>query len=58
MAEAGPDVGRAAEQPLADFKQVQPRVFAGLFPISSDDYEDCREALKKLKLNESLTLQL
>ena len=42
-----------AEQPLADFKQVQPRVFAGLFPISSDDYEDCREALKKLKLNDA-----
>ncbi|MCP4469436.1 MAG: elongation factor 4 [Gammaproteobacteria bacterium] len=42
-----------ASQPLADFKQVQPRVFAGLFPISSDDYEDCREALKKLKLNDA-----
>jgi GTP-binding protein LepA len=42
-----------AESPLADFKQVQPRVFAGLFPISSDDYEDCREALKKLKLNDA-----
>ena len=42
-----------AEKPLADFKQVQPRVFAGLFPISSDDYEDCREALKKLKLNDA-----
>jgi len=42
-----------AAQPLADFKQVQSRVFAGLFPISSDDYEDCREALKKLKLNDA-----
>ena len=42
-----------ADKPLADFKQVQPRVFAGLFPISSDDYEDCREALKKLKLNDA-----
>jgi GTP-binding protein LepA len=42
-----------AEQALADFKQVQPRVFAGLFPISSDDYEDCREALRKLKLNDA-----
>jgi GTP-binding protein LepA len=38
---------------LADFKEIQPRVFAGLFPISSDDYEDCREALKKLKLNDA-----
>lgn len=42
-----------ADQPLADFKQIQPRVFAGLFPISADDYEDCREALKKLKLNDA-----
>ncbi len=42
-----------AAQPLADFKEVQPRVFAGLFPISSDDYENCREALKKLKLNDA-----
>ena len=42
-----------AEAPLADFKQVQPRVFAGLFPVSSDDYEDCREALRKLKLNDA-----
>lgn len=39
--------------PLPDFKEVQPRVFAGLFPISSDDYENCREALKKLKLNDA-----
>jgi len=42
-----------AKQPLPDFKEVQPRVFAGLFPISSDDYENCREALKKLKLNDA-----
>jgi GTP-binding protein LepA len=42
-----------ATEALADFKEVQPRVFAGLFPISSDDYEDCREALKKLKLNDA-----
>ncbi|MFT5656951.1 MAG: GTP-binding protein LepA [Gammaproteobacteria bacterium] len=42
-----------ADKALADFKEVQPRVFAGLFPISSDDYEDCREALKKLKLNDA-----
>ncbi len=38
---------------LPDFKEVQPRVFAGLFPVSSDDYENCREALKKLKLNDA-----
>ena len=42
-----------AQQALADFKEVQPRVFAGMFPISSDDYNNCREALKKLKLNDA-----
>jgi len=42
-----------AENALADFKEIQPRVFAGLFPVSADDYEDCREALKKLKLNDA-----
>ncbi|MBT8086360.1 MAG: elongation factor 4 [Woeseia sp.] len=39
--------------PLPDFKQVQPRVFAGLFPVSSDDYENFREALQKLRLNDA-----
>jgi len=42
-----------ADDALADFKEIQPRVFAGMFPISSDDYENCREALKKLKLNDA-----
>ncbi|KPK59159.1 MAG: translation elongation factor 4 [Gammaproteobacteria bacterium] len=41
------------EKALPGFKQVQPRVFAGLFPINSEDYEDFREALRKLKLNDS-----
>ena len=40
-------------EPLPDFKQVQPRVFAGLFPIRSDDYENFREALQKLRLNDA-----
>ncbi len=40
-------------QPLPGFKQVQPRVFAGLFPIRSDDYENFREALQKLRLNDA-----
>jgi GTP-binding protein LepA len=41
------------EEPLPGFKHVQPRVFAGLFPISSDDYEAFREALQKLRLNDA-----
>ncbi len=44
---------RPASAPLAGFKQVQPRVFAGLFPVQSEDYENFRDALAKLKLNDS-----
>lgn len=42
-----------ATEPLPGFKQVQPRVFAGMFPISTDDYEKFRDALAKLRLNDS-----
>ncbi len=45
--------GRPCEAPLPGFKQIQPRVFAGLFPVSTDDYEAFRDALAKLKLNDS-----
>ncbi|TDJ09601.1 MAG: elongation factor 4 [Gammaproteobacteria bacterium] len=38
---------------LVGFKKVQPRVFAGLFPVSSDDYGSFRDALEKLALNDS-----
>ena len=38
---------------LPGFKTVQPQVYAGLFPTSSDDYEDFREALAKLSLNDA-----
>jgi len=44
---------RPCETPLPGFMQVQPRVFAGLFPISSEDYEAFREALQKLRLNDA-----
>jgi GTP-binding protein LepA len=39
--------------PLPGFKQIQPRVFAGLFPVNSEEYEDFREALRKLRLNDA-----
>ena len=42
-----------AEQPLPGFEQMQPRVFAGLFPSDADDYPDLREALDRLQLNDS-----
>ena len=38
---------------LPGFKKVKPQVYAGLFPMSSDDYEPFREALAKLTLNDS-----
>ncbi|MAH61250.1 MAG: elongation factor 4 [Legionellales bacterium] len=42
-----------AEQPLSGFEQSKPQVYAGLFPMSTDDYQDFREALDKLTLNDS-----
>ena len=42
-----------AEKALAGFKKVKPQVYAGLFPISSDDYESFRDALEKLSLNDA-----
>ena len=38
---------------LPGFKKVKPQVYAGLFPVSSDDFEDFREALEKLTLNDA-----
>lgn len=43
----------AAPAPLPGFKRVKPQVYAGVFPISSDAYEDFRDALSKLSLNDS-----
>ncbi|MDJ0928307.1 MAG: translation elongation factor 4 [Gammaproteobacteria bacterium] len=42
-----------AAAPLPGFKAVQPRVFAGLFPVNSDEFDECREALRKLRLNDA-----
>jgi GTP-binding protein LepA len=44
---------KQATEPLPGFKKVQPRVFAGMFPIVADDYDKFRDALSKLRLNDS-----
>jgi GTP-binding protein LepA len=44
---------RPAAEPLPGFKQIKPRVFAGLFPVNSEDYDKFRDALAKLRLNDS-----
>ncbi|TVR63475.1 MAG: elongation factor 4 [Candidatus Competibacteraceae bacterium] len=44
---------RPATGPLPGFQKVQPRVFAGLFPVDSDNFGNLREALQKLRLNDA-----
>ena len=44
---------RPAGQALPGFKEMQPRVFAGLYPVDSDAYEELRDALRKLRLNDA-----
>lgn len=47
------DAANPASEMLPGFKPAQPRVFAGIFPISSEDYENLRESLRKLRLNDA-----
>ena len=49
-------VARKAEAPLPGFKEVKPQVFAGLYPVESNQYEALRESLEKLRLNDASLL--
>ncbi|VXB63616.1 GTP-binding protein [Luteimonas sp. 9C] len=44
---------KPAEKALPGFQEMQPRVFAGLFPVNAEDFPDLREALDKLRLNDA-----
>jgi GTP-binding protein LepA len=47
------EASRPTEKAFPGFKEIQPMVFSGIFPIDSADYENLRDALEKLKLNDS-----
>ena len=48
-----PNNAGPAEQALPGFKEIQPQVFAGLYPTEASEYDQLRDALEKLKLNDS-----
>lgn len=51
-------VARPCQEAIAGFEEVKPMVFAGLYPVDTDGYEDLRAALEKLQLNDaSLTFE-
>ncbi|MDI3520498.1 MAG: GTP-binding protein LepA [Anaerophaga sp.] len=51
-------VARPCSKAISGFEEVKPMVFAGVYPIDTDDYEDLRAAIEKLQLNDaSLTFQ-
>lgn len=47
------DVNNRAKEPIPGFKEVKPMVFSGIYPIASNDFENLRDALSKLKLNDA-----
>ncbi|MDG1843517.1 MAG: translation elongation factor 4 [Nitrospinaceae bacterium] len=47
------EANRSTKEPLVGYKEAKPMVFSGLYPISGDQYELLRDALNKLKLNDS-----
>jgi GTP-binding protein LepA len=52
------EVSRPTKEPLPGYRQVSPMVWAGLFPVDSDDYQGLKEALERLQLNDAaLTYQ-
>src|SRR5207244_9685198 len=48
-----PNNAGVASEPLPGFKEIQPQVFAGLYPTEASEYDQLRDALEKLKLNDS-----
>jgi GTP-binding protein LepA len=47
------DAARPAGVPLAGYREPKPMVFCGLYPVDGDEFEDLREALQKMRLNDS-----
>lgn len=47
------DANDPAENPLPGYKDIQPMIYSGIYPIDPEDYKNLREALEKLKLNDS-----
>lgn len=47
------DASRLASTPIDGFAEAKPMVFCGIYPVDADDYQDLKESLEKLKLNDS-----